>query len=111
MGDLVHWKEVAERNPKLISHFKELTTHQVKPISVGGVGQGKVEITHVMGLWLPWIIRNNDSKLVIGLGDNMPLTLLIGLPFQISAQCALDIGNLKCHSDTQDASQENLAFS
>ena len=28
---------------------------------------------------------------------NMPVTLLIGLPFQIATQCVMDIGNLKCH--------------
>lgn len=29
----------------------------------------------------------------------MPVTLLIGLPFQIAAQCVVDIGNLKCTSN------------
>ena len=28
----------------------------------------------------------------------MPVTLLIGLPFQIATQCVMDIGQLKCHS-------------
>ena len=98
MGDLTYWKEVANRNPQLIAQFEELTVHQVKPISIGGVGQGKVEITHVMGIWLPWIVNNRDSKLVIGLGENMPVTLLIGLPFIIASQCTIDVGNLKCHS-------------
>jgi hypothetical protein len=98
MGDLMYWKEVTNRNPQLIAQFEELTVHQVKPIAIGGVGQGKVEITHVMGIWLPWIVNNSDSKLVIGLGENMPVTLLIGLPFIIASQCSIDVGNLKCHS-------------
>ncbi len=33
----------------------------------------------------------------------MPMTLLIGLPFQVAAQCLIDIGNLKCHSVTFNA--------
>jgi hypothetical protein len=51
-----------------------------------------------MGIWLPWLVGDKDSKLVMGLGENMPVTLLIGLPFQIATQCVMDIGQLKCHS-------------
>jgi hypothetical protein len=98
MGDLIYWREVASRCPHLIAQFEELSNHQEKPISIGGVGAGKVEITHIMGIWLPWLVGNKDSKLVIGLGENMPVTLLIGLPFQIATQCVMDIGQLKCHS-------------
>ena len=42
----------------------------------------------------------DETKLVVGLRENMPMTLLIGLPFQVAAQCTIDIGNLKCHSST-----------
>jgi hypothetical protein len=100
MGDISYWSEVAKRMPHLIAHYEELTQHQEKPISIGGVGAGKVMITHVMGVWLPWAIGKDDTKLVIGLGENMPMTLLIGLPFQVAAQCVIDIGNLTCHSAT-----------
>ena len=86
--------------PKLIAHFDELSQHQEKPISISGVGAGSVKITHVMGLWLPWMIGRDETKLVVGLGENMPMTLLIGLHFQVAAQCTIDIGNLKCHSST-----------
>jgi hypothetical protein len=97
MGDLVYWREVASRCPNLIAQFEELSDHQEKPISIGGVGAGKVEITHIMGMWLPWLVGDKESKLVICLGENMPVTLLIGLPFQIATQCVMDIGQLKCH--------------
>jgi hypothetical protein len=103
MGDLVYWREVATRCPGLIAQFEELSDHQEKPISIGGVGAGKVEITHMMGIWLPWLVGNKESKLVIGLGENMPVTLLIGLPFQIATQCVMDIGQLKCHSVVFDS--------
>jgi hypothetical protein len=103
MGDLVYWREVASCSPGLIAQFEELSDHQEKPISIGGVGAGKVEITHIMGIWLPWMVRDKDSKLIIGLGENMPVTLLIGLPFQIATQCVLDIGQLKCHSVVFDS--------
>jgi hypothetical protein len=98
MGDLTYWREVAGGCPHLIAQFEELSDHQEKPISIGGVGAGKVEITHIMGIWLPWLVGDKDSKLVIGLGENMPVTLLIGLPFQIATQCVMDVGQLKCHS-------------
>ncbi len=42
-------------------------------------------------------------KLIVGLGDGVPLTLLIGIPFQIAAKCVLDIDNLSCYSKTFDA--------
>ena len=51
-----------------------------------------------MGVWLPWVVSGQDSKLLIGLGDNMPVTLLIGLPFQINAQVTIDVANEKCYS-------------
>ncbi len=44
------------------------------------------------------MIGKQASKFVIGVGTNMPVTLLIGLPFQIAAQCMVDLANLKCHS-------------
>ena len=102
MGDLGYWKEVTLRMPNVVAHFEELAQHQEKPIQIGGVGSGSVLITHVIGLWLPWTIGGEDTKLVIGLGENMPMTLLIGLPFQIAAQVNIDIGNLKCYSKTFD---------
>jgi hypothetical protein len=98
MGDLTYWREVAVRNPSLVVRLEELTEHQVKPIAIGGVGEGRVEISHVLEFWMPWVVNGQDSRLVIGLGDKMPVTLLIGLPFIIAAQCTLDLGNLKCHS-------------
>ena len=48
---------------------------------------------------MPWMIGKDETKLVIGLGENMPMTLLIGLPFQVASQCVIDVGNLKCHSN------------
>ena len=99
MGDIEYWQEVAKRMPSLVAHLEELEQHQEKPISIGGVGAGRVLITHVLGLWLPWMIGNDETKLVIGLGTNMPMTLLIGLPFQVAAQCVIDLGNQKCHSN------------
>ena len=99
MGDLVYWSEVVKRFPRIVAHFDELEQHQEKPIMIGGVGAGKVAITHVLGLWLPWKVGPDETKLVIGLGDNMPVNLLIGLPFQIATRCVVDIGNLKCFSE------------
>ena len=104
MGDIHYWSEVSKRFPTLIAHYDELALHQEKPISIGGVGAGQVTITHVMGIWLPWMIGREETKLVIGLGDNMPMTLLIGLPFQQAAGCTIDVGNAVCHSSTFNAS-------
>ena len=103
MGDLAYWSEVATRFPEKIAHFEELSVYQEKPINIGGVGAGKVQITHVMGLWLPWIIGTDETKLVVGLGDNMPVTLLVGLPFLLAAQVTLDLSNMKCHSKVFNA--------
>ena len=89
--------------PAIVAHFDKLEEHQEKPISIGGVGAGRVLITHVLGLWLPWMLGKDDMKLVIGLGDKMLVNLLIGLPFQVAMQCVIDIGNLKCHSNVFNA--------
>ena len=98
MGDLIYWQAVCDRMPELVAHFDKLEVHSEQPIAIGGVGPGSVHITHVMGVWLPWVVSGQDSKLLIGLGDNMPVTLLIGLPFQINAQVTIDVANEKCYS-------------
>ena len=82
---------MANRVPSLIAHFDELEQHQEKPISISSVGAGKVVITHMMGLWLPWVVNTSETKIVIGLGENMPVNLLVGL---IATQCNINIGNL-----------------
>ena len=41
---------------------------------------------------------------MVGLGENMPMTLLIGLPFQQLAHCVIDIGNKVCHSSVFNTS-------
>ena len=98
MGDLTYWLEVANKVPHIVASLDELSVYQEKPITIGGVGAGKVEITHVLALWLPGLFNGSPCKLVIGLGENMPVTLLIGLPFQIATQCVIDVANLRCHS-------------
>ena len=50
------------------------------------------------------MLGNDETKLVVGLGENMPMTLLIGLPFQQSAHCVIDIGNKVCHSSVFNTS-------
>ena len=106
MGCLSYWGEIAKRFPHLIAHYDQLSEHQEKPITIGGVGAGKVMITHVLAIHLPWMIGREPTKLVVGLGDNMPMTLLIGLPFQIAAKVSIDIGNLTCHSATFNTTWE-----
>ena len=63
MGELAYRREVANRVTLLIAHFDELEQHQEKPISIGSVGAGKVVITHVMGLWLPWVHHVSDGPM------------------------------------------------
>jgi hypothetical protein len=97
MGDLLYWKGVAERFPEFVANFYVLEDRRAEPISIGGIGSGKVFITHIIELWLPWMVNGEPCKFVAGLGENMPLTMLIGLPFQVSAKCVIDIDNLTCH--------------
>ena len=42
--------------------------------------------------------NGRPTKFVIGLGDNMPLTLLIGLPFFIASKIVMDVDNQTCFS-------------
>ena len=98
MGDLAYWKVVAERFPDIQANFHVLEEHSIRPISIGGIGAGRVEITHLMEIWLPWVIGGIQAKCVIGLGDNMPLTLLLGLPFIQASKCNVDVDNLMVHS-------------
>ena len=51
-----------------------------------------------MGIWLPWQIGRDETKLVVGLGENMPMSLLIGLPFQVAAQCVIDSNVIQIRS-------------
>ena len=49
-------------------------------------------------VWLPWVVDTSETKIVIGLGENMPVNLLVRLPFLIAMQCNINIGNLTCFS-------------
>ena len=98
MGDFDYWYQVVLRYSSIVAHFDELEQKSLKPIAIGGVGAGQVFITHILALWLPWKIGNRDTKLVIGLGKNMPVTLLIGLPFLITAQATIDLAELRLYS-------------
>ena len=103
MGELAYWRRVTQEFPTIVAAFEELATHEEQPITIGGVGAGTVKITHILKLHLPWKLGKDNTELVIGLGDHMPMTLLFGLPFLVAAQCVMDIGNLTCYSRTFDA--------
>ena len=102
MGECDYWCLVSLKLSYLFARFEELATYQERPIPIGGVGDGRILITHICELWMPWTIDGEATKLVIGLGKNMPMTLLVGLPFFIATQTVIDIGSLSMHSKTLD---------
>jgi hypothetical protein len=99
MADEAYFLALAAKYPELIQNVQRLEDYQERNIVIGGVGQGKVEITTIMSIHLPWQVNGQETRLVIGLAKNMPVTLLIGLPFFIAAQCTLDIANQRCVSN------------
>jgi hypothetical protein len=99
MGEEAYFLAFAEQFPHLIHSIQKLADFQESDINIGGVGQGKVVITMIISIHLPYVVNGQRTRLVIGLGKNMPVTLLIGLPFFIASQCTLDIANQRCISN------------
>ena len=98
MGDRIYWEAAAERYPELLVDYVKLEEEQMANIRIGGVGAGSVEITHLMTFKLPWIVDNKTTKITIGLGDAMPVTFIIGLPFMMATKMVTDFDNFKCYS-------------
>ena len=100
MGDIlvVYWDEVTKRHPETVHQYEKLEDHRIEPIKIGGVGAGCVVITHIVCFRMPWTVEGKPTFLTIGLGDAMPLTLIIGFPFHTATDLVVDHGNNRCYS-------------
>jgi hypothetical protein len=70
---------------------------------ISGVGQGAVIVTHIMEIHLPFVINGTQTKINIGLAENVPITLLYGLPFQTLAKMDIKFGTMTVFSPVFDA--------
>ena len=67
MGCFFYCDEISKMFPNLMTHYEKLKQHQEEPITIGGVSVGKAMITRVLGIWLPWTIGWDATKLVVAL--------------------------------------------
>jgi hypothetical protein len=67
-------------------------------ININAIRQGAVVITHIMEIHIPVVFSGTQTKLIIGLAENAPITLFYGLPFQTKAKMNINLGNMTISS-------------
>ena len=89
LGHYPYFAKVASMHPDIVAATYELRERHMEPIRIGGIG-GRIEITHVMEMWMPYIMKGHATKISIGLSEDLPITCIIGLPFIIATKVVLD---------------------
>jgi hypothetical protein len=102
MGCYDYWMWVFEKHPEILKEVVELKEHRIENIRIGGVGDGRVEISHIAYVYIPYQSGGMNSTIAIGLGRRMPVTLLIGLTFIVGTKTVFDPDTLKCYSKVFD---------
>jgi hypothetical protein len=51
-------------------------------IEIGGIG-GKIHIHHFVEFWMPYKVENNQTRIVFGLAEDLPISVIFGLLFYI----------------------------
>lgn len=84
--------------PQLVRAVHTLKQHRHADISINGIGGG-IEITDIMEIKLPYKSpKGHQACIAIGLAEETPITLIIGLPFIINTGCIMDYDKTICHS-------------
>jgi hypothetical protein len=86
LGHLPYFMELAKSYPDLVMDVHELQQYRLENINISGVGQGAAVVSHIMEIYMPFIINGTQTKVNIDLAENAPITLFYGLPFQTSAK-------------------------
>mmetsp|Transcript_29893 Transcript_29893/g.49614 ORF Transcript_29893/g.49614 Transcript_29893/m.49614 type:complete len:821 (+) Transcript_29893:461-2923(+) len=93
IGHLDYFMQVAKVYPHLVGRIITLKDLRKEDITIGGIG-GRIAITHIMELQLPYCYgESGNSKhyhKAVGLTKDLPITFIIGLPFQKSCRAVID---------------------
>jgi hypothetical protein len=87
------WKDyheqIQKQFPYVVANYFKLEDKQFEDINIGGIKDG-VWITHMIKYWLPFQKAGGNVTLTIGLAEDLPISTLFGLPFQIKANLKPD---------------------
>jgi hypothetical protein len=97
LGWLPYFQELARVAPHTVARFFSLKEKQMEDIRIGGIG-GHIVITHMIELWMPYILYNKRVKITIGLSNDLPINCILGTPFTIMAQLVYDAHAKTVHS-------------
>jgi hypothetical protein len=68
----------------------KLSEKQFEDINIGGGIKDGIWITHMIEYWIPFQKAGGIATMTIGLTEDLPITTLFGLPFQIKANIKPD---------------------
>jgi hypothetical protein len=97
MGHRPYFLLLKEKYPHLIKNHVHLEESKYENIRIGGLNGG-IEITEMLEIWLPFADGDGNSSLTLGLSEDLPITTLFGLPFQIKAKLTIDLATPSAHS-------------
>jgi hypothetical protein len=97
MGHRPYFLLLKEKHPQLIKNHVHLQESRYENIRIGGL-KGGIEITEMIELWLPFADAEGNSSLTLGLSEDLPITTLFSLPFQIKAKLTIDLAAPSAYS-------------
>jgi hypothetical protein len=98
IGHRGYFLALKDKVPEIIAAHHILKDVNEADIPIGGIGGG-IAIKEILEVWMPYRIGEDHAKLSIGLADEVPITLIIGLPFIIAAETVPDYRNGTCRSE------------
>jgi hypothetical protein len=97
MGYRPYFLKIAEKYPDLIANHHVLNHAWDETVKIGGIG-GRIEITDILEMWMPYKYGGECTRLNIGLSDDLPITCIVGIPFATATKCVYDADENKVTS-------------
>ena len=99
LGWTPYFLKLADKHPQLIASIHKLEDKRMETIKIGGIG-GRIEVTHILEMWMPYVHNGKPTKINIGLSTGLPITCIIGLPFHIGTKSVIDLDMQRVDSKT-----------
>jgi hypothetical protein len=99
LGWTPYFLKLADKHPQLVASIHKLEDKQMETIKIGGIG-GRIEVTHILEMWMPYVHNGKPTKINIGLSTGLPITCIFGLPFQIGTKSVIDLDVQRVDSKT-----------
>jgi hypothetical protein len=79
---------LVEKHPGVLVRAHKFKEHQQGNIRIGGISGG-IEITHLVEIKMAYRNSRGGTKMVVGLADDSPISMIYGLPFLLQADASM----------------------